>query len=492
MRASQRRSAPWLLGWAALALAGALALVRIDIAQRREAFQADARIAHRLLSQRAAQHDAILATLALLSPSPDSAERSERRLVALYPQLLAVLRRDRGERWPDDALQGAEGHSRDARRAVLGPVDAADGRYMLMLHAEPSSYALRIDAQRMVPWDEWPLERGGPVQATLVHGNQAIVLQAGSPTGAQPAGLTSGFTFAKPLAAPSQPFELRLRRATGPAEWPWTGLLAWALSSALGLAALAAWQRGRHERRRAEALLRVERVERLNALGELAGGMAHELNQPLAAVLSGAQAAGRLLDDDPPALDTARQAMRQVAVQARRAADVVARLRRLIETPDAARTMQPVRLEAALRDAVDLLGPELRRRGIEVTLAGHAPPVNADPVALDQIVHNLLGNAMRALEDVPAGERRLALTVAREAQRGVLGVRDSGPGLAPEALARAFEPFYTTRRGGLGLGLSLCETLAQAMGGTLAAGNAEPRGAEFRLALALALAEAAS
>ena len=492
MRTSRRRSAPWLLGWAALALAGALALVRIDIAQRREAFQVDARIAHRLLSQRAAQHDAILATLALLSPALDPAERSERRLIALYPQLLAVLRRDRGERWPDDALQGAEARSRDARRAALGPVDAADGRYTLVLHAEPSSYALRIDAERMVPWDEWPLGRAGPVRAMLVHGSETIVLQPGPSADARPVGLTSGFTFAKPLAAPSQPFELRLRRAAGPAEWPWAGLLAWALSSALGLAALAAWRRGRRHRRRAEALLRVERVERLNALGELAGGMAHELNQPLAAVLSGAQAAGRLLDDDPPALDTARQAMRQVAVQARRAADVVARLRHLIDAPDAARTMQPVRLEAALRDAVDLLGPELRRRGIEVTLTGRAPPVSADPVALDQIVHNLLGNAMRALEDVPAGERRLALTVAREAECGVLSVRDSGPGLAPEALARAFEPFYTTRRGGLGLGLSLCETLAQAMHGTLAARNAVPRGAEFRLALALSRAEIAS
>ena len=139
-----------------------------------------------------------------------------------------------------------------------------------------------------------------------------------------------------------------------------------------------------------------------------------------------------------------------------------------------------------LRDAVDLLEPDARRRGVAVTLAGRSQPVLADPVALEQIVHNLLGNALRALDDVPNGERRLALEVAQEGGLGLLVVRDSGPGLAPEALARAFEPFYSTRPGGLGLGLSLCETLAQAMGGTLTVRNVMPRGAEFRLALPLA------
>src|SRR5262249_39339698 len=117
---------------------------------------------------------------------------------------------------------------------------------------------------------------------------------------------------------------------------------------------------------------------------------------------------------------------------------------------------------------------------------GEAPPVLADPIALEQIVHNLVSNAMQALEDVPVHERHLVLAIHRDGELGVLSVRDSGSGMAPEALPHVFEPFYTTRQGGLGLGLSLCESLAQAMQGTLTARHVTPRGAEFRLALALA------
>jgi signal transduction histidine kinase len=488
MPSAWRRSLPWLLGWAALAVAGSVAIVRIDIAARREAFQTDARIAHRLLSQRAVQQEAILATLALLAPAGVRSERPEARLPAVYPQVLGVLRRDPDDAWPDPVLAAAEARSRATRAAASGPLEPASGQYALVLAAEPASFALRIDVGRMVPWDEWPLERDGPVRVLLSHGGETLTLQPGSRRDAQPAGLTEGFVFAKPLAAPSQPFELRLQRATGPAEWPWGAIGAWLAFATLALAALAAWLGARRERRRAEALVRVGQVARLNALGELAGGMAHELNQPLAAVLASAQAARRVLDDDPPEIATARTALARATEQARRAADVVGRLRRLVEAPDASRPLEPVQLAAAARSVVELLAPEARRRGIDVAIAGDAPPVLADPVALEQIVHNLVGNAMHALDAVPRNERRLTLGIAADSGQGVLTVRDSGPGIAPENLARLFEPFYTTKREGLGLGLSLCESLAQAMQGTLTARNAASRGAEFRLALLLASA----
>jgi C4-dicarboxylate-specific signal transduction histidine kinase len=247
-----------------------------------------------------------------------------------------------------------------------------------------------------------------------------------------------------------------------------------------------AWLRNRRERRRVEALLRVGQVSRLNTLGELAGGIAHELNQPLAAVLANAQAARRLLEERPPALETARDAMRQAATQARRAADVVARLRRLLESPDESRPHEAVRLDAPVREVLEVLEPEARRREVRTAFEGEAPPVLADRVALEQIVHNLIVNAMHALEDVPASERRLLLKLGTRDGRATLAVRDSGPGIPPEALPRLFEPFFTTRPGGLGLGLSLCETLAQSMQGRLQARNVEPRGAEFVLALPLA------
>jgi C4-dicarboxylate-specific signal transduction histidine kinase len=109
----------------------------------------------------------------------------------------------------------------------------------------------------------------------------------------------------------------------------------------------------------------------------------------------------------------------------------------------------------------------------------------ADPVALEQIVHNLVLNALQAMEAVPAAARRLVFTASRDGERVQLIVRDTGPGFAPEALPRVFEPFFTTRPGGLGLGLSLCETLAANLGGSLQARAASGGGAELVLQLPL-------
>jgi len=489
MRASWRGSVPWLVGWAALSAAGALALVRLDIAQRRDAFQSEARAAHRLLGQSAAQHDAILATLGLLALPGAQADRPEQRLPALYPQVLAVRRQPDTGGWPEPALEGAQQRSRATRHAALGRIDPDTGQFDLGLAGEPASFALRIDAHRMVPWDGWPLAREGPVSVSLAHAGSVVVLQPGAPGTDEPSGLTRGFTFAQPLDSASQPFELRLRRAAGPAQWPWPALVAWAAACAAGLAAAASWRRVRRERRRAEALLRVGQAARLNAMGELAAGIAHELNQPLAAVLANAQAAGRLLDDDPPQLEVARDAMSRAAAQARRAADVVARLRRLVETPEAGAARRAVELEPLLREALDLLEPQLRRHGVRVELAGASRPVSADPVALEQVVHNLLGNALQALQDVPAAGRTLRLECGEADGRGTIVVTDSGPGIAVDPPERVFEPFYTTRPGGLGLGLGLCETLVQSMGGTLTVSRAEPRGTAFRVALPLADAD---
>jgi C4-dicarboxylate-specific signal transduction histidine kinase len=324
------------------------------------------------------------------------------------------------------------------------------------------------------------------VRVVLAHAAQAWVIQPGQTADEAPAGLTEGFVFTKRLATPSQPFDLQLRRATGPAQWPWLWLWAWALLAALGVGVFNAWQQGRRARRRAEGLLRVGQVARLNAMGELAAGVAHELNQPLTAVMANTQAARRLIGDHPPDIEAARQAMTQVAAQARRAADVVARLRRLVEAPELTPSTRAVQLEVVARQVLELVEPEAHRRGVVAMMEGQAPPVQADPVALEQIIHNLVSNAMHSLQSMPPANRRLVLQVAAEQGRGVLTVRDSGPGISTEALPRLFEPFYTTRRDGLGLGLSLCESLAQAMQGTLSARNADPQGAEFRLALPLA------
>lgn len=482
MRLPSRYRAPLAL-WLALTLVGCVVLARAELARLRDAFETDARIVHRLLSQQVVQHDAILATLALLQP-PAGTAPVEQRLPALYPQILSVQRRDAGAAWSDPVLAAAEEQSRTSRRPALARVDLPQGRYQLVLAAQPASFAAGFDLQKVVPWSEWPMQpRESPVAVWLEQGGQRFVVQPGR--------AASGgwdFGFRKQLAAESQPFEVVAQRTVGWTELPWRWMLPWAAAMAALVAGLQWLRRQRAERQRAEELLRLGQVARLNTLGELAGGMAHELNQPLAAVLANTQAARRLLDDEPPELDTARGAMRQAEEQARRAADVVARLRRGVERPAASAPLQPVVLQDAVRNAFYLLEPEFARRQVAPTLeardAGVA--VQAEPVALEQIIHNLLSNALQALDQVPPQERSLSVRLQADQHHGALTVGDSGPGIAPDVLPRIFEPFFTTRENGLGLGLSLCESLAAGMGGELGVQPRSPRGAAFTLRLPLA------
>lgn len=482
LKAQQHR---WigLLLWGLITALGGLVLARIELAQQRDAFETDARIVHRLLSQRVVQHDAVMATLALLQAAP-GASQPEQRLMSVYPQITAVQRRDREGAWADDRLRVAETLSRALRRPVLAEVDFARGRYQLVLAAEPASYALQMDIRQVVPWSEWPMAPdASPVRVVLVHEGQEFVLQPGR--------LGQGgwrFEFHKHLAAESQPFDVFAQRHVGWLELPWGWMLAWAALVAAVLAGWLALLRQRAARRRAEELLRLGQVARLNALGELAAGMAHELNQPLTALLANTQASARLLAEDPPDMVTIRDAMAQAVEQARRAAAVVGRLRRAVERPDPAAKLQPVALEQVVQDALYLLEPECRKRAVQPAMELSAAPVSvmADPVALEQVIHNLLMNALQALEQVSEKERKMTVTLESSAGQGVITIIDTGAGIPADVLPRIFEPFFTTRNGGLGLGLSLCETLAAGMGGNLQANHHAPRGAEFRLALPLA------
>lgn len=482
------RSLIWSAAVLLVMLLGATGIVRWDIAARREAFAVDARIAHRLLSQRAAQLDAVLATLALVAQEPD-AEASAERLPALWPGVLAVHRSDAEHPWRYAALAAAELQSRalpaGKRHAVLTSVDPARLLYSLVLAGYPASWALRVDATRLIPTQEWPFSNSGPVRASLVVGESTLQLHPGAPVAQQPAGLTPGFTFAKLLASPSQPFELRLQRATGPAEWPWPWLLAWAGVCPAAASALWIALRSRDMQHRQAELMRMAQVGRLNTLSELAAGVAHELNQPLAAVLASTQTAQRLLPlawsadaawppPDDLDLPSVRQALDLAASQARRASNVLTRLRRLVQNPMQSVDAQAVDLHALCLQMLDLLRPELQRRGITAAVSGSAPVVWADPVMVEQIIHNLVTNAMQALEGAgsPSPSISLQLQSLPAQSQALLRVRDNGPGFAPDHLDHVFEPFFSTRAGGLGLGLPLCQTLAEALGGTLQARQA--------------------
>jgi signal transduction histidine kinase len=424
------------LGWIAaglvLPLLGAWLIAQRGLQAQRAAFETDARIVHRLLSQQVVQHDAVLSTLALLEP-----ERTEAlpRLSAVHPRLLGVLARAPGGAWADAALARAEAASRASGRAALAEGDLASGRYTLVLGAGDGAYALVIALKGLVPDADWPMDRASsPVRVALQWNGQSLPLQAGRP-------LDRGwrFDFDKVVAAESQPFHVVATRWVGWGELPWPGMAAWVLAVLAGLALLAHALRLREARQRAEALLRLGQLGRLNAMGEFAAGLAHELNQPLTAVLASTQAAQRLLADEPPALDTAREAMGRAGAQARRAAEVLARLRRGLEPPAGAAASLALDLGACVRDALHLLQPDIERRGVAVRwLASDPVVVRADPVAIDQIVHNLIANALQALDRQAGGPRELRLSVRRDGSSAVLDVADTGPGLPPARVASAW------------------------------------------------------
>lgn len=483
-----RKFLPWSFAWLMVAIVGAVVFARSELASLREAFEVDARIMHRLLSQRASQQDAVLATLALLQAQSRD-EDSERRLSSVYPQMIAIDKRTPDAAWPDaaaaSALQSAEKASRIAARPATAAAEFTDGRFWLVLASRPNSYALRIDMRAMVPWSEWPCENQGrdsSVRVVLEHAGQVWVLQPGkqADTGWQ-------FTFRKHLASESQSFDVLATRSVAWSELPWVKMLFWVLSSALLAVALANLVHQRRERERAQEWLRLGKVSRLNTLGELAAGMAHELNQPLTAVLANTQAAARLLKESPPDTDTARHAMQRASEQARRASDVLTRLRRTVERPDLLAGRVAVNLNQAVRDTLYLLEPQCREHGVltEVIATGSVD-VLADPVALEQVIHNIATNALQALEASPVRERRLSFAISQAAGHGELRITDNGPGIPAESLPHLFEPFFSTRSDGLGLGLSVCESLMNNMEGSVRAQNLSPQGAAFTLTLALA------
>ena len=486
------------------AITGATAIIRVDIAQRREELHTQARTAHRLLSQATARVDAVLETL-VLTAVPGTTESATveptRRLPSVYPQVVSAWRRDVAGTWPETAggaaldavARRAPSRAAGLRLPVLAIVDAQSAQYTVVLDGVPTSYALRIDARRLVLQDDWPWPEAAPIRATLAWGDQTLVLRDGPPPGLRTLGATDGFEFTKALSSESQPFTFHVQRHTGPAEWPWLSIGMWTTFCLVGYWVLYRWSTERAARQRAAEQVRMARASRLGAMGELAAGIAHELNQPLTAVLAGTQTALRTLRErgiaqhrwlDEERASTIERALELSATQARRASDVVARMRRLVQAGGASGEAAPVDLADTARRLVAMMAEELQRERILVSIEGHAEPALADATSVEQVLHNLLTNAAQALRGARQGnDRRIVVRLSMEAGRVRCTVEDNGPGIAPSNAERLFEPFFTTSSDGLGLGLPLCQTLVTAMGGTISLRTAEPGGAAFEFDL---------
>jgi PAS domain S-box-containing protein len=222
----------------------------------------------------------------------------------------------------------------------------------------------------------------------------------------------------------------------------------------------------------------VEHLMRVSVLGELSGSIAHEINQPLTAILSNAQAALHLLAQESPDVVEIRDALEDIVHEDNRAGEVIHRLRGLLKKGE--RKAEYVNINDLIRSTVSLLNSELIGRDINIRLdleSGESL-AQGDSVQLQQVLLNLVMNAMDAMASTPLAQRSILIST-RKAQTGMVDVlvKDRGHGLRPKENGRVFEPFYTTKDHGLGLGLTLCSTIIQAHQGKLTLANDDDGGA---------------
>ena len=247
------------------------------------------------------------------------------------------------------------------------------------------------------------------------------------------------------------------------------------------------------ERKRAEAEVRegerryravemeLAHANRVATMGQLSASIAHEVNQPIAAAITNAHSALRWLGARPPDLEEVRQALGRIVRDGNRAGDVIGRIRDLIRK--APPRKDGLEINEAILEVIALTRGEVVKNGVSVKtqLAEGLPLIQGDRVQLQQVILNLIVNAVEAMSGVGEGSRELLISTGKAESDGVLvAVRDSGPGLAPASLERLFGAFYTTKPGGLGMGLSICRSIIEAHGGRLWATANVPQGAVFQ------------
>jgi len=243
------------------------------------------------------------------------------------------------------------------------------------------------------------------------------------------------------------------------------------------------------ERKRAEHELHVAQAQlahiaRVSSMGELAASIAHEVNQPLAAIVMNGDASLRWLNQTPPNVNEARAAIKQTVSEGHRASEVISRIRALIKKGP--RQVTAVSLNRLIEEVLVLTRQQASEQGIKVRieLAAELPPVSGDPIQLQQVLVNLILNAIEATSAARNGPQEVFLSSQRKGSNEVvIAIQDSGGGIDPRHMDQLFQPFFTTKATGMGMGLAIGRSIIEAHGGRLWANSNERKGATFKFSL---------
>ena len=448
-----------------------------------EAFLVESRIFHRLLSQRMEQNEALLVALAALE-YPVTDKQLQVFAASIKPTYSQVEAVERYQKQADGHWQFfTTGPASPVSEATLN-LAARQQNTSLAIVDDPAAYrllrapsgntvfALRIVPQCLLDASEWP---PSTMSFSLVAGNK-VLWQRPASSREWPA--LPSLHFEKTLAANSQAFLAETAQTGLGRAVPWGSLLAGVLAAWL-LSFGGGWAWGQYRRRAlTQRQLDLAQASRVNAMGEVAAGIAHELNQPLMAVLSNVRAVENWLDDDPANIAQARVSAGNAVRQAKRAGKILHHLRHLISPKNEA--LQPVNLNHVIEEVLSLMADPLDQQQIRVRFQpGALPPVTGHLVALEQVMMNLTLNAIDAMQE--AAMRELIIESHCEKTMVVVTVSDSGKGF--DNTGRVFEPFFTTKPDGMGLGLGICENIIQQYSGTLQAENRPGGGARLTIRL---------
>lgn len=505
LRSSAALAGGWLLMLAVFGLYSAT--------NHRQAFEQEVsesgRALQRAISQRVAQHDAHLTGLSALGlaqaqPSEDF-DLVAKSILRFYPRIVAIdlIRLPAGEvvssATSDD---GSTADPAEVSRAVemLTPgkaaygADAKPGHYRVMKRMNDTmAVSLDIDGAKLVEGEELP--RWATLRLSTAEGP---LLETGAKPPASEGFLARMVSFEAPIVSPTQPLRLFLQRHVTLGQLlPPLPLALFAAISLAGLVLVRSLLKHRQEaavaREAAEAASRREALRqhetklahalRINSMGEMASGIAHELTQPLTALLSQSQAGRRIaaangLQDTP--IDTVLAAN---VLQAKRAADILVRLRAYVGKSALEAGVHDLGRHVA--DIVALSRIDLDRRGIalDTDVSGAPALARIDPVEIEQVIHNLIRNAADAVEQAGRADGRVLVALKPSGAGYAITVSDNGTGIPPEILPRLFEPFFSSKPDGMGLGLSLCESIVERFDGSISAENGAEGGAVFTVRL---------